>query len=61
MNSFMNKDGGPYDWNSEMGTMTAEWCSLVLAKEDTIPGSEMTYKDLNEALPNIMHEKNLPA
>ena len=59
MNKFLNKDGGKYAWSAELDEMTAQWSKLVLGSEDKVPGSEISYKDLNEALPKYM--EGLPA
>ena len=48
----------PYKWKDELESMTMQWNKLVLGYKDTVPGSDMSYKDLNTALPEVM--TNLP-
>ena len=60
MDQFMNKDGGSYNWADELKTMTAQWEKLVLGYKETVPGTtDMSYKGLLEALPEVMAK--LPA
>lgn len=58
---FMNKDGGPYDWQEELDAMTAKWNKLVLGHKEAIPGSEVSFKDLRDKLPDMLKESSLPA
>lgn len=57
----MNKEGGSYAWNAELNAITGLWNKLVLGYKDNIPDSEMSYKALNDALPNVLTDSNLPA
>ena len=61
LSQFMNKDGGTYAWAEELESVTASWNKLVLGYKDAIPGSEMSFKDLNIALPEMLNDKVLPA
>lgn len=58
--TFMNKDGGPYDWQEELDAMTAKWNKLVLGHKDTVPGSSMNFKDLRDKLPEFLNDEVLP-
>lgn len=58
MDKFMNKDGGSYNWVEEHKVAATQFEKLVLGFKETIPGSEMSYKDLNEVLPEVL--KKLP-
>lgn len=61
LDKFLNKEGGSYAWNAELNAITGLWNKLVLGYKDNIPDSEMSYKALNDALPNVLTDSNLPA
>lgn len=61
LDKFLNKEGGSYAWSAELNAITGLWNKLALGYKENIPDSEMSYKALNEALPDILTESNLPA
>ena len=61
LDKFLNKEGGSYAWSAELNAITGVWNKLALGYKENIPDSEMSYKALNEALPNILTDGNLPA
>ena len=61
LDKFLNKEGGSYAWSNELNAITGLWNKLALGYKENIPDSEVSYKALNEALPNILTDSNLPA
>ena len=54
-----NKDGSAYEWSTQLEEFTSVMNKLVLGHSSNVPVGEMSYKDLNSALPGIM--ESLPA
>lgn len=59
LDKFMNKDGSAYEWSSQLEAFTNLMNKVALGHSSSIPTTEMSFKDLNSALPGIM--ESLPA
>ena len=61
MSKAMNKDGGTYSWSEHLESMVTHWGKLAIGFKDTVPETEISFKDLNSALTKIFESGELPA
>ena len=61
LDKFLNKEGGSYSWSAQLNSMTGVWNKLALGYKENIPDTEMSYKALNDALPQVLTDAVLPA